>query len=73
LDECEHKLSFEVKVFFQSDCLYQVDAAFALGDKEVGLIFKHIYQINPPDALKGNELVASIDRKLLFPWKTRCT
>ena len=35
--------------------LNQVDAGYALGDKEIGLVFGHIYQINPHDVLGGNE------------------
>jgi hypothetical protein len=31
----------------------QLDARFGLSDKEVGLVFGHIYQINPNEALEG--------------------
>jgi hypothetical protein len=33
-----------------------LDAGYAILDKEVGLVFGHIYQVNPHDALEGMPL-----------------
>lgn len=55
LDECLLQMKFDVKVCLRLVLTnFRVDAGCAISDREVGLVFGHVYQINPREALNGN-------------------
>ena len=55
LDECLLQMKFDVKVCLRLVLTnFRVDAGCAISDREVGLVFDHVYQINPREVLNGN-------------------
>ena len=61
LGECLFQMKFDVKVCPQSGCAeLQLDARYAVSDKEVGLVFGHVYQVNPHEILNGKLLLLNI-------------
>lgn len=54
LKECKNILKFDVKVTHSYVVANEkLDASFAITDREVGLVFEHIYDMSPQDALTG--------------------